>query len=236
MTKPAVPSPSTLKPVRTSDGRTHDLAQKDIDRIWSKISINDQGCWVWTGPRLPSGYGRTSLYSSWIYLHRLMHMAFIGDIPDGWHTDHLCRNTSCCNPQHLEAVTCRENVRRSPIAGAAINARKTKCKRGHDLSGDNLYINADGSRVCRTCRRLKYLKRYAEQTGKPFDPSTVDGPGARYIRHARRSPSGSDYECARGHLLDEANTYVDPRGRTRCRACAREDRISWYRRSKGQSA
>lgn len=28
--------------------------------------------------------------------------------------------------------------------------------------------------------------------------------------------------CANGHLLDSANRYVDPHGRVKCRACARE--------------
>lgn len=34
---------------------------------------------------------------------------------------------------------------------AARNATKTHCKRGHLLSPDNLYANARGARICRTC-------------------------------------------------------------------------------------
>lgn len=37
-----------------------------------------------------------------------------GPTPDGLELDHLCRNPSCCNPAHLEAVTHAENMRRAP--------------------------------------------------------------------------------------------------------------------------
>lgn len=69
--------------------------------------------------------------------------------------DHLCRNRACCNPSHLEDVSSRVNTLRG-IGHTAINARKTRCPRGHELSGHNLVIvNAPNRlpyRVCRTCR------------------------------------------------------------------------------------
>jgi hypothetical protein len=36
-----------------------------------------------------------------------------GPLPDGMQVDHLCGNPLCWNPEHLEAVTAVENVRRS---------------------------------------------------------------------------------------------------------------------------
>lgn len=33
--------------------------------------------------------------------------------------------------------------------------------------------------------------------------------------------------CKRGHLFDEANTYIGPKGKRRCRACAKKSRKKW---------
>ena len=39
------------------------------------------------------------------------------------------------------------------------------CKRGHPLSGENLYVNPSGSKVCIQCRKL-WTKRYKEKNKK----------------------------------------------------------------------
>jgi hypothetical protein len=39
-------------------------------------------------------------------------------------------------------------------AAAAMRRAMTHCKRGHPLSGENLFINQAGSRGCRECRRI----------------------------------------------------------------------------------
>lgn len=115
-------------------------------------------CIEWTGSRLPTGYGYIRIAGRGVYAHRFFFERAKGPIPPGLHIDHLCRNTSCVNPDHLEAVTQRENTLRG-INPAAENARKTHCKRGHPLSGDNLQIKRDGARLCRKCVRRHDMKR-----------------------------------------------------------------------------
>jgi hypothetical protein len=46
------------------------------------------------------------------YTHRVAYRLTIGDIPQGMTIDHLCFNTKCCNPNHMEVVTQSENSRR----------------------------------------------------------------------------------------------------------------------------
>lgn len=83
-------------------------------------------------------------------VHRLAYAWLVGQIPAGLTLDHLCRNTVCVNPLHLEPVTHRVNVLRGQ-SGVAANARKTGCPQGHPFDEINTY-HYRGQRHCRTCR------------------------------------------------------------------------------------
>lgn len=110
-------------------------------------------CWLWLRGKHSSGYGQIYIRSirRSIGAHRWSYMIWKGPIPQELQLDHLCRNRSCINPKHLEAVTLKENVLRGMNFTAQL-ARKTHCIRGHPLSGDNLYIKPHGEgRDCRTC-------------------------------------------------------------------------------------
>lgn len=85
---------------------------------------NEKGCWNWTGT-LSKGYGVMKVHSRSTRVHRLMYEVFVGPIPEGLVIDHLCKNKQCVNPEHLEAVTSRENTLRGD-GPTAINARKSK--------------------------------------------------------------------------------------------------------------
>ncbi len=73
----------------------------------------NSGCWFWMGGLSERQYG--VIYPSRgtnVRAHRVAYEMTRGPIPDGLVLDHLCRVHCCVNPDHLEAVTQGENVRR----------------------------------------------------------------------------------------------------------------------------
>lgn len=128
------------------------------DRFWSKVDKDGpNGCWVWTAARCRDGYGVFSpRHSGQLKAHRFAYELLIGPIPDGLVIDHLCRNTACVNPAHLEPVTPKTNVLRG-VSAAAQAKRRTHCIRGHEYTPENTSIYNGGNgrvgRRCLTCRR-----------------------------------------------------------------------------------
>ena len=68
----------------------------------------NSGCWLWTRAITSTGYGHTGQGLA----HRISYCAWKGHIPEAYDIDHLCRTKLCVNPDHLEAVTRSENLRR----------------------------------------------------------------------------------------------------------------------------
>lgn len=153
--------------------------------FWSRVEKTST-CWLWRGSISRYGYGQfMSARKSW-RAHRYVWELTRGPIPQGLVLDHLCRNRSCVNPDHLEVVTNRENVRRG-IGPTAINARKQTCNNGHPLSGENLRIDEDGARLCIVCARRRSLKSTRKVRGETRicgAPSPRSASGFCAIRHS----------------------------------------------------
>lgn len=133
----------------------------ESDRFWRRVE-KTQTCWNWNGAlnHGGKGYGRfRGDDGKWYLPHRWAYQQLVGVIPEGLTVDHLCKNTRCVRPDHLEAVSIRENVLRGD-GPPALNARKTMCPKGHQLSGDNLQIRASGRRACRACVRVNERERH----------------------------------------------------------------------------
>lgn len=125
-------------------------------------NINTDDCWLFAGMINAYGYGR--LWDPELKVsntaHRVLYKMWVGEIPEGYHVDHLCRVRRCINPDHLEPVTIRDNLLRGNGAGAR-NKAKRFCKYGHEFAGDNVqYLKEGRLRICIACRRTKDRRKY----------------------------------------------------------------------------
>lgn len=148
-----------LRIVRTGEPEPTTARLDPIGHFWAQIDKRGPDeCWLWTAKSRGGDKGQYGMIGARIGLtpsgtrlsHRIAYELTHGiTVPRELHLDHLCRNTKCCNPAHLEPVTVKENVRRG-LNGVL----RTHCSKGHELTPANTYLRAsDNSRHCRTCRR-----------------------------------------------------------------------------------
>lgn len=87
-----------------------------------------------------------------IAVHALVMLTFEGPAPAGMETRHLNGDNSDPRRVNLKYGTRLENVHDNILHGKNFYLNKTHCKKGHPLSGENLYQRSNGWRDCRTCR------------------------------------------------------------------------------------
>ena len=87
--------------------------QQRFDEKW--IPEPNSGCWLWLAATMTQKgyeYGVFRVTGRTLRAHRFSYEREKGPIPEGLELDHLCRNPYCVNPDHLDAVTHEENLRR----------------------------------------------------------------------------------------------------------------------------
>lgn len=115
--------------------------------------VTKEECWLWNGGFNVYGYGYFRLsrhlgvgckaHHASLFLLRNVR------VPKGMTVDHLCFNPACVNPDHLEVVSNRKNIRRAA-------AKRTHCKNGHAYP--NRFVGKRGSHRCKICLRNRRQK------------------------------------------------------------------------------
>lgn len=151
--------------------RTSAVDGVDERRFWSRVDKSGD-CWIWKANDKTSRYGRFETRGQHgrrkVAAHRIAWELLRGLVPDGMELDHLCRNTRCVNPDHLEPVTHRVNVLRGEGI-CARRLRRTHCPHGHELTPENIRPSRAGGRLCLACyvrRRREECDRLKEQRAR----------------------------------------------------------------------
>lgn len=148
------------------------------------------------------------------YVHRLMLSAWVRPPRPG---EYACHRNDVPDDNRLENLywgTPADNTRDSVRNKGHRESKKTHCKHGHPLSGDNVYTPPGKPtwRVCRECQKRARAEHYRRLRAGYYDQPNPD-------QQRRRKT-----HCKHGHEFTKENTYHPPYypGRRICRTCARE--------------
>ncbi len=139
------------------------MSEKQLMRFERRVCPEAiTGCWLWLGNKTADGYawhnwrfpGQTRNTS--VAAHRLAYMHWKGDVPENMTVHHKCENTLCVNPEHLEVLSVRDNIRSTSTHPASRQAAQTLCIRGHEFD----HVSKAGTRICKTCEKLRGRKRW----------------------------------------------------------------------------
>lgn len=133
------------------------------ERFWEKVDKNGPvpahkpelgQCWIANGNRSTTRPQITvDGFGSPVYMARAAFFLAEGRWPTPCICHH-CDNPRCVRRSHLFEGTQLDNIADMDAKGRRRpRARKTLCPKGHPYSGENLYQNPSGARVCRACQR-----------------------------------------------------------------------------------
>lgn len=189
--------------------RVKEMNRPLLERVKDRSVSQPNGCIHWMGHLNANGYGKISVNKTMNLVHRALYQELHGPLPEGMILDHTCHNIDltckggptcmhrrCVNLEHLEPVSSRENQARSINTTTGRSLIRNTCGRGHEYTPENTYVDRNGWKYCRACRRVQ-------------------------VEEARsgEAPNVVREFCRNGHRMTAENALI--RGRhTRCRKCA----------------
>lgn len=141
-------------------GKTKDFESKEyiLDRIkafYSKIKIDESGCWIWVGCTNEK-YGMIKFKKTNLGAHRFSYKYIKKIEPGDLNVCHTCDNPLCVNPDHLFLGTNHDNMK-----DASIKRRLAY--------GEKHYRNRLKEKEIKEIQRLSKLGLSQTQIAKVFD-------------------------------------------------------------------
>ncbi len=199
------------------------MARKTSEqRFWEKVQRRNNGCLEWIGARVKPWGKKSNGYDYGLFwwngkqgmAHVFAYEQVHGLLLPNVELDHLCRNRWCVNERHLQPVSHKDNLLRSPDTQVSKNLQKTHCPQGHPYDEENTY-KWRTSRICKLCQ---------DAADKRHQASVQKHARAQNVRITI---------CPQGHEYTEDNTYW-LRGKKSCRTCNREKAARFRSRMKLQ--
>lgn len=163
-----------------------------VERLDAYSVPDARGCLIWMRSCTSKGYGQMNNFGVTSRAARVAYAAYYGDFPPET-VDHICRNTRCVNPLHLDPVSAQENLKRAQLAREGRVKRSTATfrrlsrngkPRARKRYGVDQQVAPDrwGPNDVRVCRQATGLdqRRFAAAVGFAFD-TIRDWERGRYL-------------------------------------------------------
>lgn len=122
--------------------------------------ITQTGCWEWTRGLTADNYGEITYRGRQRPVHRVVASIVKNvDIDSPLDALHSCDNKRCFNPDHVFFGTTKENAQDASKKGLLKRTPATHCRRGHEISGSNVYSGETGRKRCLTCMKLSETRQ-----------------------------------------------------------------------------
>lgn len=130
-----------------------------LERIRTRIRIDQNGCWLWQGQLGTTGYAQIQFRGRPANAHRVSYkLHYEVELKTEEYVLHRCDVRNCVNPEHLWIGTAKDNNADCAKKGRHHRGTRTQCPKGHPYDEQNTTWKPSKSggmaRGCRACINL----------------------------------------------------------------------------------